>query len=192
MAQSPRMYGIRADHDTDSIVMYQAFSDAIADAALANGRFVTPFSFTRMTWIKRSFLWLVHRSNWARKPGQQRILAVRLSREGWETALSRSVLTTSHPDAVTDAAVHVQWDPERSIRGAALDHYIIQVGVGRGLIRTLADEWTLGIDDLTPTVRKIATRVQSGQADRARRLLPAERAYPLPPALTRRITPSDR
>jgi len=47
-------------------------------------------------------------------------------------------------------------------------------------------------DRLTPTVRKIATLVQSGQADRARRLLPPERAYPLPPALTRRITPSDR
>jgi hypothetical protein len=38
-------YEIRADHDTSTIVVYQAFGDAIADAALRAGRFVAPFSF---------------------------------------------------------------------------------------------------------------------------------------------------
>lgn len=176
-------YEIRADFDARTIVVYQAYAPAIADAALRAGRFVEPFSFRRMTWIKPSFLWLMHRSNWARKSGQERVLAVRITREGWEEALARAVPTAADPAAVAGAAVHVQWDPERSPRGAALNHYSIQVGIGRHLIRTFTDEWTVGLTDLTPQVRKAAALMRSGQAAKAQRLFPSERVYPLPPAL---------
>ncbi|MEI5101809.1 DUF4291 domain-containing protein [Streptomyces sp. PmtG] len=182
-------YEIRADYDARSIVVYQAYSPAIADPALRAGRFVAPFSFHRMTWIKPSFLWLMHRSNWARKSGQERVLAVRVSREGWEEALSQAVLTTADPAAVAQAPVHVQWDPERSSRGAALNHYSIQVGISRHLIRTFTDDWIVGITDLTPQVRKAAALMQSGHAAKAQRLFPAERAYPLPRALENRLSP---
>ncbi|MFF9340555.1 MULTISPECIES: DUF4291 domain-containing protein [unclassified Streptomyces] len=182
-------YRIRADYDARTIVVYQAYSPAIADAALRAGRFVAPFSFHRMTWIKPSFTWLMHRSNWARKPGQERVLAVRITREGWEEALSRAVLTTADPEAVTRAAVHVQWDPERSPRGAALNHYSIQVGIGRHLIRAFTDDWTVSLTDLTPQVRKAATLMRSGHAAKAQRLLPAERAYPIPRALRDVVCP---
>ncbi|MER7734082.1 DUF4291 domain-containing protein [Streptomyces erythrochromogenes] len=185
-------YQIRADHDARTIVVYQAYSPAIADAALRAGRFVAPFSFHRMTWIKPSFLWLMHRSNWARKPGQERILGVRMTREGWEQALSRAVLTTADPAAVARAAVHVQWDPERSPRGAALNHYSIQVGIGRHLIRTFTDDWIVGLTDLTPQVRKAAALMQAGHADKARRLFPAERPYPLPRELEALCPDRDR
>ncbi|MGW1224169.1 DUF4291 domain-containing protein [Streptomyces sp. NPDC002530] len=182
-------YEIRADYDARTIVVYQAYAPAVADAALRAGRFVEPFSFRRMTWIKPSFLWLMHRSNWARKPGQERVLAVRITREGWEEALSRAVLTTGDPAAVADAAVHVQWDPERSPRGAALNHYSIQVGIGRHLIRTYAEDWTVGLTDLTPQVRKAAELIRAGQAARARRLFPVERVYPVPDALRGVVVP---
>ncbi|MBO3738788.1 DUF4291 domain-containing protein [Actinoplanes flavus] len=188
---------IRADFDADTIVMYQAFGPAIADPALAAGRFVAPFSFTRMTWIKPSLLWLMHRSNWGRKPGQERVLAVRITRTGWEQALSQAVLTAPVPgihggtaawNTAFDAAnVHVQWDPERSARGAALNHYSIQVGIGRALIRAYADHWVVGLTDLTPTVHKIDALIRSGQAAKAQRLLPPERPYPLAPATARRL-----
>lgn len=46
---------IWADYDERSIVVYQAYNDAIADAALTAGTFVAPFSFNRMTWIKPSY-----------------------------------------------------------------------------------------------------------------------------------------
>ena len=78
----PAEHEIRADYDRDTVVIYQAYSPAIADAALKAGRFVPPFSFHRMTWIKPSFLWLMHRSNWGQKGGQERVLAVRVSRAG--------------------------------------------------------------------------------------------------------------
>ncbi|MFI5527382.1 DUF4291 domain-containing protein [Kitasatospora sp. NPDC051853] len=182
-------YQIRADYDARTIVVYQAYSPAIADAALRAGRFVAPFSFHRMTWIKPSFTWLMHRSNWARKPGQERILAVRITREGWEEALSRAVLTTADPAAVARAEVHVQWDPERSPRGAALNHYSIQVGIGRHLIRTFTDDWIVGLTDLTPQVRKAAELIQNGHAAKAQRLFPAERTYPLPRTLQDAVSP---
>lgn len=182
-------YRIRADYDTRTIVVYQAYPPAVADAALRAGRFVAPFSFQRMTWIKPSFLWLMHRSNWARKPGQERVLAVRMTREGWEQALSRAVRTTADPKALARAEVHLQWDPERSVRGAALNHYSIQVGIGRNLIRTFAEEWVVGLTDLTPQVHRAAELVRSGRAAQARRLLPAERVYPIGRDLAERLTP---
>ncbi|MFE7760459.1 DUF4291 domain-containing protein [Streptomyces sp. NPDC057438] len=182
-------YEIRADYDADTIVVHQAYAPAIADAALRAGRFVAPFSFRRMTWIKPSFLWLMHRSNWARKPGQERVLAVRMPRQGWEEALSRAVLTTADPADVARAAVHVQWDPERSSRGAALNHYSIQVGIGRDLIRTFNDDWIVSLTDLTPQVRKAAALTQTGHATKARRLFPVERVYPLPQHLERLLSP---
>ncbi|MFI9050435.1 DUF4291 domain-containing protein [Streptomyces sp. NPDC053427] len=178
---------IRADHDATTLVVYQAYAPAVADAALRAGRFVPPFSFGRMTWIKPSFRWLMHRSNWAQKPGQQRILAVRITRTGWEEALSRAVLTTADPAAVAEAPVHVQWDPERSLRGAPLNHYSIQVGIGRALIGSYAEEWVVGLTDLTDRVRKIAALVRSGRTAQAQRLLPPERPYEVPRPIAARL-----
>src|SRR5580658_6838627 len=88
---------IRADYNEASIVVYQAFPEAIATAAVAAQRFVPPFSVGRMTWIKPSFLWLMERSNWGQKSGQECVLAVRISRAGWEQALAWGVLTHNDP-----------------------------------------------------------------------------------------------
>ena len=43
---------IRAVYDADTIRVYQAYNDAIADSALAHGTFIAPpYKKTRMTWI---------------------------------------------------------------------------------------------------------------------------------------------
>ncbi|GAA4635580.1 DUF4291 domain-containing protein [Actinoallomurus vinaceus] len=192
-----RMHEIRADHDRASIVVYQAYRPEIGRPAAEQGRFVPPFSRTRMTWIKPSFLWLMARSGWARKPGQEVILAVRISREGWEEALSQAVLT--HADrriyrdsvewraAFKHARVHVQWDPERTLHGQPLDGRSIQVGLSRHVIDRYADEWILDIQDMTPLVRKIHRLVHDGETAKAKALLPRERVYPLEPEIARRI-----
>ena len=188
---------IRADYDRDTIAIYQAYSRAIADAALEAGRFVLPFSFHRMTWIKPSFLWLMHRSNWGRKCGQERVLCVRVKRSGWENALSLACLTSFVPGVFASpdewaaqfaaAQVHLQWDPERTLRGAGLPYYSIQVGLSRHVIREYVDEWVASIEDITPRVRKIYDLLQSGQADKAKRLLPPEKVYPVSAELGRRL-----
>jgi hypothetical protein len=188
---------IRADFDRETIVIYQAYSPNIADAALKAGRFVAPFSFGRMTWIKPSFLWLMHRSNWGNKSGQERTLAVRLRRTGWEKALSLAVLTSFAPGVFDSpdewarqfatARVHLQWDPERSLRGAGLPYSSIQVGLSRHIIHEYVDDWIVGIKDYTARVRKIYNLLQSGKSDNAKRHLPAERIYPVSEGLARRL-----
>jgi hypothetical protein len=150
-----------------------------------------------MTWIKPSFLWLMHRSNWGRKSGQERVLAVRIRRSGWEQALALAVLTSPEPQvfrspdewtqAFADAKVHIQWDTERNLRGGALPYYSIQIGIGRDLIREYAERWVVAIEDRTPLVRKMYQQIQAGHADGASRLLPRERPYAVSGAIGRRL-----
>ena len=52
---TPPFRQIRAAFDQSTITVYQAYSPAIADAAVGAGRFVPPFRLERMTWIKPSF-----------------------------------------------------------------------------------------------------------------------------------------
>ena len=102
---------IRADFDRNSIVVYQAYRKSIAEPAVAAGRFVEPFSWGRMTWIKPSFLWMMARSNWATKSNQEHVLAIRISRKGWEQALSMASLTSF------DRRVHQSNDAWRTPSG---------------------------------------------------------------------------
>jgi len=182
------LYEIRANYDKDTIVMYQAYSDNIADLAIKNQTFVSPFSFTRMTWIKPSFLWLMHRSNWGQKPNQQRILAVHISREGWEKALSLGILTSPENhihgsgqkwDELFNAAkVHVQWDTERSVKGTALTYFSIQVGLSRSIIAEFVNDWIVKIEDLTPLVKKLNKFRKQGGKNISKHM-PKERVYPI-------------
>lgn len=192
-----REFEIRADYDDRTIVVYQAYRPEIAEAAVRHNRFVPPFSLNRMTWIKPSFLWMMERSNWARKPGQERILAVRITRAGWEEALSSAVLSAHRPVVYRDyddwraqldtALVVVQWDPERTLRGASLPSKSVQVGLSRQIVPRYVEEWTVEIRDVTPLVRALYDLIQSGRADRAAARLPRERPYPTPPEIARRL-----
>jgi hypothetical protein len=192
-----KQFEIRADYDPHTIVVYQAYRPAIATAAVAAQRFVAPFSMTRMTWIKPSFRWMMHRSGWASKPGQEHVLAVRITRAGWEEALSQAVLSSPDPrvystheqwrEAFGRAVVRVQWDPEYSLRDEKLDHRSIQVGLSRDIIGRYVNDWTVEIRDLTLLAHKISEHLRSGNVGEAEALLPSEAPYPLDDALAKTI-----
>ena len=55
------------------------------------------------------------------------------------------------------------------------------------MITEFVEEWTLGIEDLTPTVTKIREMQREGKGDKAERHLPPERVYPVPEALKARL-----
>lgn len=177
-------FEIRADFDRETIVVYQAYGPHIAGPAVAHQKFVAPFSFNRMTWIKPSFLWLMERSGWGTKSGQEVCLGVRIKRTGWETALSQATLTEKEVDG---AQVLVQWDPERSLRGEKLGYRAIQVGVSRHLIREYSEQWVVSITDLSALVAKLRELRRTGDYDRAKRLLPPERPYPVSQDLMNRL-----
>lgn len=193
MATAVPLRQIRAQHTEDTITVYQAYPPAIADAALAAGTFVAPFKRERMTWIKPSFLWMAYRSGWATKPGQERVLAVRIGRDGFAWALEHSCLSHHEPDTYPDrdawarllreSPVRIQWDPERGLHHEPLAHRAIQVGLRADAVDRYVDEWIVSIADVTPLTRTIAGLVNNGDLDGARRALPAEPAYPLPARL---------
>ena len=171
---------VRALFDDETITVYQAFRAEIADAALEAGTFVSPFKRDRMTWIKPSFRWMMHRSGWATKPGQQRVLAVRISRDGFEWALRHSSL--SHDAGRRHGCpVRVQWDPERSLQLEPLGHRAIQIGIGGEAVARYVDAWITSLADVTPLAHEIHELVEAGKLDAARARLPAERPYDLPP-----------
>ncbi len=188
---------IRAEYDRDTITVYQAYNKQIALPALQHQRFQAPFSFNRMTWIKPSYLWLMERSNWANKSNQEYILAIKIKRTGWEKALSLAVVTDPDKRIYTNAGewhalfekakVHVQWDPERTLKGAKLREGSIQVGISRYLIEEFNNEWIVEITDMTPLTKKIYALKRAGKFKEAKRLLPKERVYPISDEIARKI-----
>ncbi len=145
-----------------------------------------------MTWIKPSFLWLMHRSNWGQKSGQERVLcnAGQASRVGEGAVPGRADLVqcrgvfancpTSGPSSLRRRRSTCSGTRSRTLRGAGLPYYSIQVRLSRHVIREYVDEWVAEIEDYTPRVRKIYDLVQSGQADKAKRQLPPEPRVPGP------------
>jgi hypothetical protein len=178
---------IRARFDDQSVTVYQAYSPAIAEPAIAAQTFVPPFKRERMTWIKPSFLWMMYRCGWAAKPGQERVLAVSITREGFEWVLAHSCGSTPAPGEAHEAwkrrmeasPVRVQWDPERDLHLNRLDHRSIQIGLSGEAVDRYAAEWITGITDATDLARTIKDHLKQDNTEQARALLPKERPYPL-------------
>lgn len=188
---------VRAAHDGVTMTVYQAFSVAIAEPALAAGRFVAPFSLGRMTWIKPSFLWMMYRCGWSTKPGQERTLAVDIPVDAFFGALRRSSLSHFEADvhgsradweqAMASAPVRVQWDPERDLLFRPLPHRSIQVGLSGEVAADYAHEWIVAIRDVTEQAHALGRLVAAGRLDEAADQLPVERPLPLPADLRLRL-----
>ena len=178
---------IRATYTDQTIRVYQAYSHEIAESALKSGTFVSPpFSMSRMTWIKPSFLWMMYRAGWGFKDdGQKRILAIDITHEGFSWALAHSC--PSHPPADMSQAdwyrlkdrspVRVQWDPERDLHHTPLPFRAIQIGLSGEAVQKYTSKWITAISDVTPLAHAIRTHVVRGELEAAAALLPVERRY---------------
>ena len=181
---------IRAFYTKDFIRVYQAYSDDIADAALRNGTFVSPpFSMTRMTWIKPSFLWMMYRSGWGMKDsGQKRILAIDLTHEGFSEIINQGIL--NHYEnikynnnieewklKIKESDVVIQWDPERDILLNKLNYRTIQIGLRNTAIHKYCNKWITNITDATEFSKKIKSLIDSNEIEIAKNILPNEMEY---------------
>ncbi|MFE9854518.1 DUF4291 domain-containing protein [Streptomyces sp. NPDC005780] len=194
-APQPPQHEIRALHTDTTVTVYQAYSPALGLPAARDGRFPPAWKRDRMTWIKPSFLWMMYRCGWAAKEGQETVLAVEITREGFDWALANAELSHYergvHPDRATwqrtlrHAPARVQWDPERDLHLNRLPYRSLQLGLAGEASRRYADEWTVAIRDVTPLAREIHELARAGKADEAARLLPDERPYPAPAATLR-------
>ena len=182
---------IRATYDDRTVTVYQAYSPAIAVPAVRAGRFVPPFKRERMTWIKPSFLWMMYRCGWALKEGQEHVLAISITRDGFEWALANSTLSHgTGPDwakQLKASPVRIQWDPERDLHLNELPYRSLQVGLGGAAVGPYVDEWITGIADVTDQARQIHELIRAGDDAAATALLPVERPYPLSDELAERL-----
>ena len=180
---------MRAHHTESTLTVYQAYHPEIGRAAARDGRFPSSWSRERMTWIKPSFLWMMYRCGWAMKENQETVLAVEISREGFAWALRHACLSHHVPGLhgeqgawkrqLRASPARVQWDPERDLRLNPLPYRSLQLGLAGEATARYADEWIVGIRDVTPLAREVHARVRAGELERAAELLPVERPYPL-------------
>ncbi len=112
-----------------------------------------------------------------------------IRREGFEWALRRSCLSHYVPELhesrgawqreVRRAPARVQWDPERDLRLAPLPHRSLQLDLSGEAAARYADEWIVGIEDVTPLARQIHGLVRARDLEAATALLPDEPPYPV-------------
>lgn len=180
---------IRAVFDETTITVYQAFNVGIAESAVKHQKFISPgFKLERMTWIKPSFLWMMYRSGWATKTNQERILAIKITRTGFEWALRNSCL--SHFDEkkysskdewkglIKNTSVRIQWDPERDINLQPLNYRSIQMGLSGIALTKYVSEWISEIQDITEYCNAVHSLVIDGNIKDAIKSLPNENIYP--------------
>lgn len=164
----PKYRAIRALYDTDHVTVYQAYNDAIASAAVEHQKLSASASFryTRMTWIKPSWCWMMYRCGYAEKDkGQERVLAITMRRTDLEELL-RGAVVSEHTQKHTGKqgekgeqemkrswrrgeSVVVQWDPERGPRLERLGYRSIQIGIPPTLSQRWVEEMIVRIEDVT-------------------------------------------
>ena len=183
---------ILAQFDEETIVVYQAYRPAIGHFAAQHGYFGGEFKLSRMSWIKANFLWMMYRSGWAEKEGQEVVLAIRLKRTAFDVILSQAVHSTFVPEvyesrdawqaAVASSDVRLQFDPDHNPFGHPVQRRAIQLGLRGEVLARYARDWIVGIEDISEIVREQRAHVR-GKCESL--LTPKEEVYPVADEATR-------
>ena len=178
---------ILAQFDPDSVVVYQAYRPAIGRYAVEHQRFGGEFSLNRMTWIKPNFLWMMYRSGWGTKEGQEVTLAIRLRREGFEEILHRAVHSIYQPGTYASpedwsaclaaSPVRLQWDPDHDPVGGKQERRAIQLGLSGDIARYYAHDWIVSIEDISKFVAE--QRTNAAAKGFVELITPREEVYPV-------------
>ena len=154
---------VLAHHDAASVIVYQAYRPAIGEFAIKHGYLGGPdFSLDRMSWIKPNFMWMMYRSGWGTKEGQEITLGLRLRRAFFDALLARAVPSSydsgmfgsadEWKSAVAQSDVRLQWDPDHSPSGAKLARRAVQLGLRNATLRAFATEELLEVIDMSDFV----------------------------------------
>ena len=155
---------IMAQYDQDKIIVYQSYRPAIGNFAVKHQFFGGPFKYTRMTWIKPNFLWMMYRNGWGTKAGQEVVLAIHLKREAFERYLSQAVYSSFQAELydtyedwqkpVQSSSIRLQWDPDHNPYGGKLERRAIQIGIRNREIVRYAKEDIIKIEDISAYVNE--------------------------------------
>ncbi len=187
---------ILAQYDDLSIVVYQAYRPAIAHYAVDYQRFGGEFSYSRMSWIKPNFLWMMYRSGWGTKEDQEVVLALRLRRPFFDALLAQAVPSSWEPDlfpsreawshVVRGSEVRLQWDPDHDPHGERLLRRALQLGLRGSALKAFGQQALLEVLDLSAFVAEQRARLAVEGA--AALHTPQERVYrPANPEVAARL-----
>lgn len=154
----------------NEILVYQAFNNQIADYAIQNQYFGGDYySFSRMTWIKSSFLWMMFRCGWAKKINQERVLGIWMTKSGFTEILKESVHSSYQPEVyqtrenwkaqLKSKNVRLQWDPDHNIYGEKQERRAIQLGLKNKIIKEFNQHMIKEIIDLTDFVKAQKSKI---------------------------------
>jgi hypothetical protein len=176
---------ILAHYDAETIVVYQAYRPSIGEYVIKHGVFGGEFSYSRMSWIKPNFLWMMYRSGWGTKEGQEITLGLRLYRRYFDSLLSRAVGSSwDHSDhatreawqaAIATSEVRLQWDPDHAPNGRALDRRAIQLGLRGSALVAFGKRELLEVVDMTDFVA--VQRSHLAEPELRQLTMPVERIY---------------
>jgi len=156
---------ILANYDDETIIVYQAYRPSIGNFALENGYFGGDFKYTRMSWIKTNFLWMMYRSGWGTKPDQEIILAIRLKTTFFDSLLTQTVDSSY--------SVRLQWDPDHNPLGNKVERRAIQLGLRNEALFSYGKTEIIEIINMTDFVAEQRQNIK----DVNKLIIPRERVY---------------
>lgn len=176
---------ILAQFTDDTVVVYQAYRPEIGKFAANNGYFGGPFSYTRMSWIKPNFLWMMYRCGWATKGGQETVLAIHLKRDFFERILLSAFPSTNSlglpketwDEQIAATNVRLQWDPDHDPFGNKEERRAIQLGLRNEFLLPFKGDGIAKIEDITEFVTEQYRHVRDNKLQHL--MMPEERAFPV-------------
>ena len=188
-APEPNPRRVFARYDAETVTVYQAFTPAIVKYAAKHGTFGAGFGLHRMTWIKPSFGWMLHRSEYATAHNQEAIARITMTRAGFDALLDAAVLSTYNEPAhgsperwgtaLRRSPVRCQWDPDRDLRDRKRERRAIQIGIGAPFVPRYIHEWIVGVEDVTELAHQIRDAVRAGVKAAELPVVPIETYYPV-------------
>ncbi|KRX08834.1 hypothetical protein PPERSA_08938 [Pseudocohnilembus persalinus] len=152
---------IMCHQNEKSLVVYQAFNKDIAEYAIKNQKFGGEnYSFNRMSWIKPNFLWMMYRSDWAQKKGQEKILAIWISKENFFNNILHNAYSVKRQqrekiqDNKKGLDIRLQWDPDYDPNFKKQNRRAIQLGLRSQELLNFSDKYIEKIEDITGFVKE--------------------------------------
>jgi len=140
---------------------------------------------------------MMYRCGWATKENQERVLAIKMTRDGFNNALKQACLSSYDANVhssyeawrsqLQTAPVRIQWDPEKDIRLNPLSYKSVQIGLSGEIVKQYINNWITGINDITDYCTSIHQLIKAGKFNEAASLLPAENLYLLPDSIAGKI-----
>jgi len=176
---------VLAQYNDEHVVVYQSYRPAIGLFAAENQYFGGEYSYSRMSWIKPNFLWMMYRSGWSTKPGQEIALAIYLKREYFESILLNAIPSTNltgidqaeWKKQLARSDVRLQWDPDHNPYGHKMFRRAVQLGLRNDFLLPFKGEGIIRIENISNFVAEQYELVKSGDLEFL--MTPSERVYPL-------------